>query len=226
MINNEDKELFRKAMKTGRREEKLSVRTAIVAGYLDVCRRPLQGLNQIVFEKCKRNSVEIRDDYIERKFLSAIEVLKKHEIDFDLWHEKLCESIYVYYSRKGYSEFYVGKAQKWINMSLKYIWLFSEENFIQHYIHQFHVPIDRYIAEDIAGEIGFLPGYDGRRFDDLDSDFDSKKANYCWSKINCYEEYLKCQELIRGKLMEIPPIEWEFECWLRKKKMANGYYKV
>ena len=51
MIGNKDKDVFRKSLKTGRREKRLSIRTAVIAGYLDVCRRPLQGLNTIVFEK-------------------------------------------------------------------------------------------------------------------------------------------------------------------------------
>ena len=221
MISNKDKDDFRKSLKTGRKERRLSVRTAIIAGYLDVCRKPLQGLNTIVFEKCGEKSIKIRENYIDREFLPAIEQLEKHVVDFDMWHKELCGSIYDYYNQKGYSEFFVGKAQKWVNMSLKYIWLYSEEKFVDNYIQLFHVPIDRYVAKDIAKEIGFLPGYADRRFENLDSNFDSEKANYCWSKISDYEEYLNCQNRIREKLMGTPPIEWEFECWLREKKQMN-----
>ena len=218
MIMQELKNEFRKSMKIGKDAgHNLMIREAIVAGYLDVCRRPLCGLNQSVYDECGKTSKEVRDEFIDSCFIPAIKKLETFN-DFDKWHRELCKCVFEYYDRCGYSKFYLGKAQKWINMSLKYIWLYCDEISLQKWISVLHVPIDRFIANDIAKEIGFLPGYGERFFTDLDSSFDSNKRNYCWSNITDYEEYIKCQRAIRKKIQDTTPIEWEFEHWLCERK--------
>ena len=218
VIDEKNKIEYRKYLKTGKKETILSVKTAIIAGYLDVCRTPLKGINSCI----KGGSITARDGFINNHFSPAIKELKKDGIDFDKWHEQLCKCIHDTYSEYGYKEFTVGKAQKWINMSLKYIWLYSADSFVEEHIKihisKLHMPIDRVIAGDIAKTIGFLPGYDDIKFDSLNDSFDGYKDNYCWSKIADYGEYLECQRTLREKLKEISPIYWEFCKWNNHRK--------
>ena len=45
--------------------------------------------------------------------------------DFDNWHRKTCEDLIAVY---GNFPFHAGQAQKWINMTLKYIFTVGEEH--------------------------------------------------------------------------------------------------
>lgn len=73
---------------------------------------------------------------------------------YEKWHEKLCADIISKYPQDYLS---YGQAQKWINMTVKYIYILknlgkfqaefpyiSEEN-----VCRFHVPIDSYILENV-----------------------------------------------------------------------------
>lgn len=42
--------------------------------------------------------------------------------DFTKWHHSICEEIVARYEAEGI-EFYVGQAQKWVNMTLKYLYV-------------------------------------------------------------------------------------------------------
>ena len=69
--------------------------------------------------------------------------------------------------------------------------------------------------------IHYLPkDIETRQFGILDASFDSQKANYCWSKIDDYDDYLKCQIKLREALEPegLPPLRWEFDEWIKAKK--------
>ena len=194
---------FRQSFKTGKNEDPLNVKTAIILGYLDVCRKPLKGLKQSLEDGCNESPKIVRDRFIKDHFIPAIDCLMNDMVDFDQWHRNMCTCIRCFYAKKGYESFTVGKAQKWINMSLKYIYFYSNEreNFSK-YLNKLHVPIDRVMANHIAVLIHELPGYERYTFKALGDSFDAEKANYCWSKIDDYDQYLDCQKRIRNKLVE------------------------
>src|ERR1035437_8287222 len=44
-----------------------------------------------------------------------------NQAGFDDWHHKACNSLCSIYKKHGHDSFYIGQAQKWLNMSFKYI---------------------------------------------------------------------------------------------------------
>ena len=156
--------------------------------------------------------------YCENTLLSA-----QSEDTFDKGHEKLCEIIKKFYNDRGYIDFTVGKAQKWINMALKYACIYDNEDAekLQGIFQYCHVPIDRYVANPIVNELRVdLPGYSGFKMPKC-VPFDAEKCNYSWSKIDDYSDYLACQKSIREVLRKKSPaqcaLEWEFIEWLCEK---------
>ena len=73
----------------------------------------------------------------------------KEYSDYDSWHESLCNSLVHEYSEvcsESESFFTYGNAQKWVNMTMKYLWLLKmlpdgvDQN-------NLHIPIDSYIID-------------------------------------------------------------------------------
>lgn len=136
---------------------------------------------------------------------------------YDDWHEELTtkklQGIYANYKFKDKYKFTCGIAQKWVNMTMKYIYIFislfqncSEKSdfeseygvMIQTFSKYFHVPIDSYIIKAAREELG------------VDCEFNG------WSKIDSYEKYFEFQDKIRGNsnLNEVP-IDWESQAWIK-----------
>ena len=107
------------------------------------------------------------------------------------------------------AELTYGQAQKWVNMTMKYLCVLSDANFTGDYkwlgdfYPYLHVPIDSIILDKIADENEF-PGI---KLDNV----------RCWSKIKEYQDYFAVQQSLRNKLKEkdspILPMDWEFEVW-------------
>lgn len=117
----------------------------------------------------------------------------------------------------GESEPFVGKAQKWVNMGLKYACIYDiEDNAMLNNVWGFfHVPIDRYIADPIVNNLDILlPAYDGFHMPN-NKPFSAEKCNYSWSKITDYGEYLRCQAEIKSKVPNA--LKWEFSEWEKAK---------
>ena len=220
MFTEQEKTEFKPYMKK-KFDKELSIDNAMIAAYLDMCRGPLNGINECI-EKHNPDytSTKVRDKFIKEIFISRVNDLVNNEEDYDDWHKKTSDEIINFYKNYGYYDMTYGKAQKWINMSIKYIMLYtiSYQETLLKYRDKFHVPIDRYIAPSIAELIGFLPSDDGnRKLNNLDKSFDAYKMNYCWSNINDYDDYLHCQKAIRNSL-NIPPLNWEFIEWKKEKE--------
>ena len=47
--------------------------------------------------------------------------------DFDRWHEAACTKLQTLYHDHGFTDFSVGQAQKWLNMSLKYVFTLGQD---------------------------------------------------------------------------------------------------
>lgn len=129
--------------------------------------------------------------------------------DFDGWHKATCNSI-VNESKKDkiIKVFYYGQAQKWLNMTFKNMFIidvFLEEdikNSLYKIEKDLHIPIDN-IMLDIAK-----------------NDFELSSCKKSWSRWD-FEEYDKFQskllEVVKQKVQDITPIEWEFERWLKER---------
>lgn len=117
---------------------------------------------------------------------------------FDEWHRHACEALALVYDQHGFKPFYVGQAQKWLNMSLKYIFTMGDAR-IPGYapLYPFcHVPLDSILIRQLS-KYGF-PTMAER-----------------WSRISSYEQYLGCQRWVREQFMSLP-LDVEFLLWMGK----------
>jgi hypothetical protein len=128
--------------------------------------------------------------------------------DFDKMHEKYCKKL-INSNNLLYDKLTIGQAQKWLNMTLKYLMILEafEAEEIEKNRQYFHVPIDNVIQDSL--EIKFmLP----KRFG-------------AWSKIDDYEAYLKYQDDIRKICDNEYPIGLEiilFNEDIRNKKYPSN----
>lgn len=120
--------------------------------------------------------------------------------EFDEWHCDVCKMIKSFYLNEGI-EFTYGQAQKWINMTIKYLYILKEYSF-DNVLKYLHIPVDNYI------------------FDAVEKELEIDRPKEAWSRWDNYDEYLKYQNDIRKKLKEekkdISPLRWEFKIWLEK----------
>ena len=119
------------------------------------------------------------------------------QAEFDEWHQLACDQIIGAFGDIGYHRFTVGHAQKWLNMTLKYIFVLGDR--VRGYDHVFafcHVPFDSFIIA-MAAPLGLppLPG------------------TGAWSTLNDYGVYLERQRWFRARFSEAPLVV-EFRLWL------------
>ena len=133
---------------------------------------------------------------------------------FDKEHNRICEEIIKTYSE--ISEFTYGQAQKWLNMTFKYVLLIEEDSILKSYL---HIPVDSYIMQAVGSDnpklkhclkLECIPQKNGTVGKYIES---SSKP---WSKWD-YEEYIAFQNCIRKAISESSysfPIEWENQAWI------------
>lgn len=213
--------------------------------YLDLARtvRYEYSSSELEEMKSKKSSEEDKDkatNFIDSKneliknicenILSTIET-KEGEIsfessDFDKWHKAKCEEIINFMNNSidksntkilKEEKFTIGQAQKWVNMTLKYLWLLNAlpTGVKPEYL---HVPIDSYIIE-IA--------YDNKNKFENALGLLEEKPKKSWSKLPEYKKYFEIQEAIRKAIKtnatnETIPIKWESLAWIEvAEKHAN-----
>lgn len=115
--------------------------------------------------------------------------------DYDKWHEDSCNKIIKEYKTLLNYILCVGQAQKWINMSLKYLFALGESRIsgVSANYEYFHIPIDN-IIQDKLYEVYKIP-----------------KFEMPWSRINNYEKYLNYQNKIRIAVAPDIPMDIEFK---------------
>lgn len=129
--------------------------------------------------------------------------------DFDTWHREVCESLVETYQEikdeNNKNFFTYGNAQKWLNMTLKYLWLLNRlPNDMDE--KALHAPIDSYILQKLENSIENISAENG-----------SYKYNgETWSQLSDYEHYIELQKTIRtlAKAENKSVIEWENEAWI------------
>lgn len=165
--------------------------------------------------------------------------------DFDAWHKETCDKIINYYKdtrdddgqsilvcREGKERtakettLTVGQAQKWLNMTLKYLWLLDRLDllksdfspFVRKHQSSFHIPLDSYIIRYVKREPKLKRCKNFPKTNGLKNKHSIEgMGGSQWSQIDNYENYLKYQKSIREDLEEQgkSPIEWELEYWHR-----------
>lgn len=176
----------------------------------------------------KNNAEKIIKDFIEKSLSDS---------DYDELHKTTCRELLGIYADLPFS---YGNAQKWINMTMKNLYVISlliynccesanneTTQFCENIIKispRFHVPIDSYIIEKIWDTKISLP--------DVKFLKDGTKGMYTSDKVKGWsnwneEEYVECQkslkEYIKKEYKDITPIEWEGPAWIEiaKKRSAK-----
>ena len=127
MFSEDEKKEFKPYVKK-KFDNDLLIQDALISAYLDVCRGPLRGINKDIKEHNPNlSSVKVRDAFIKESFIPMIKDLINNNQDYDNWHLNMCNSIICFYNKNGYTKMTYGKAQKWINMSMKYIMLYTND---------------------------------------------------------------------------------------------------
>ncbi len=140
---------------------------------------------------------------------------------FDEWHTDLCKGIKKGYTDKGIEIFTYGNAQKWVNMTVKYLYMLADirdDKSIQEIKKDkkyLHIPIDSYII-DALWEIKDIwrPIKDGKN---------TAKSNLkgwsTWDEGE-YKEVWKDKKTKKGVSTECRPmpIEWELDTWIKEAK--------
>lgn len=125
---------------------------------------------------------------------------KPSQETYDDFHADLCNQITEYTNEVAENLTY-GQAQKWVNMTMKYLCVLSNGNFTGNYewLGKFypylHVPIDSIILTKAQ-----------------DNKYLSCKSYSCWSKLD-YKDYEEIQKNLRKSLTAMSPMDWEFEVW-------------
>ena len=165
---------------------------AAIRAYRDMCRTiRFNGL-------CEEARLELKKE-VNRELITKIDNLtSKIKDDFDKWHEEVCNLIVKKYEKHGIKLTY-GQAQKWVNMTIKYLYILNEHTF-DNVFDFLHIPVDNYIFKAAKEKLGIYA------------------PTHAWSRWDNYDEYLKYQNDIRKKLKEedISPLRWEFENWLNE----------
>jgi hypothetical protein len=131
----------------------------------------------------------------------------QHEIysleRFDAWHEVLCQNLVSIYNQHGYAFFYVGQAQKWINMTFKYVYVFGKEKLpgFSSFYDLCHMPIDNIMIKNLA--VKRPPVF-----------------TRAWSRIESYEEYMQFQRWVRKTFENSSPLAVEFWLWQESPNTA------
>ena len=170
---------------------------AVDRAYRDVQRTVRWGNNNKKREKMKSSSKEMVKNEV-------LEILNKKDVtkeDFDSWHEKACKGLVKILRDHGF-EFYIGQAQKWINMTFKYLYII-DSSIVENLLPLLHIPIDNYIIEALKNEEGFI-------------EFDT-----CWSKFDDYEKYSQFQKWFASLGYEYP-LKRDFKIWEETAQKINA----
>lgn len=208
----------------------VDVSVCIKRAYRDMC-RVLSGISDE--ENAESYKEDVVNEISERiddllKLNNPNEVCNEKIEDFDLteydkWHYDVCEMIIEKSKEKLLNvSFNFGHAQKWINMTLKYMYIMRVKDFkkIENLL---HVPVDSYIMEAASTILGVKIIREKNTGYGKYSESGSKR----WSKWG-FKEYFTFQSDIRKE--EQCPIRWEGEAWLeisenRKRKEVERALK-
>lgn len=162
-------------------------------------------LNRTIEFKIAKSISEKGRDALRTKSVRLIktqvlDLLKKSDVTqslFDVWHIELCRAIVKIYTDSNVP-FHYGQAQKWVNMTMKYLSAIDSTQ-TEGDFEYLHVPIDS-IVFDLASE-----------------EFGLERPANRWSRMT-QEEYISYQEALCSQIKEntgLSPLLWEFRSWNR-----------
>ncbi len=150
--------------------------------------RTMHGIRNVQNEQSYKN---LRN--FINKIVSQVINEKFNQTEFDNWHKLQCSRLKEeFYSELKYNITY-GQAQKWINMTLKYLFAIGRDiipNIDRNYSF-FHIPLDNIIQDKLVG-------------------MNIPRIPTSWSRIDNYDVYMEYQLLVRRTFSGQIPMDVEF----------------
>ena len=185
-------------------KNRIDIKLAADKAYGDMARHTLN-----LKEKGKRNV--LKDAAMEMIF-DSIQIKEKTRLtssEYDKWHKDTCDELKRIYANQVVNStgtLTYGQAQKWLNMTVKYLFyiysLYQFDEIDGDFFKHAHVPLDSIMYSIIETELHI------------------DKPKTSWSKTDDYGEYLKYQNYIRRAILDfeyfdqpISPLEWEMLNW-------------
>lgn len=138
-----------------------------------------------------------------RTFVANLDTCNSQE-EFDKRHDQWCTSICEHFGQFSHPDrdimFHYGQAQKWLNMTLKYLAVLDHPQ-VQRVYTYLHVPVDKYVYHEAAAAGIKRPPWP-----------------HAWSKLD-REKYLNYQHSLREMVASTPyscPLDWESDVWVTR----------
>lgn len=184
--------------------------------------RNLRGISGMEQEKKQSYKNEIYL-LISKSINELFEMGTLSEEKHDEWHMKTCEKICEYSKKLNTdvtNKFTYGLAQKWLNMTFKYMLITEQwDTQLSHIKQHLHIPVDSYVMEGACFILGIKIIDNKGKLDQYNSD-----RSKPWSSWNC-EEYIEFQKRVRKAVTVREdykcPIDWEFNAWITIKNMRG-----
>ena len=170
------------------------LRATVDRAYLDFS-RTLHGISKLPDSASVRSEAgELVESWLNK--LAEVNC-SPDQAEFDARHRQGCEQLCALYVRHRFAAFAVGQAQKWLNMALKYVYVFGERRLpgFSGLYSLGHIPLDSVILNRLSS-YGAPP---------LSSD--------SWSRLRDYDEYLDFQKWLRKRFPDSAPLAVEFRLW-------------
>lgn len=181
--------------------------------------------------KAYNDAVEILKDRITCLLSANDKTDIQMESSYDSWHETTCKEIKKIYNNKLNELFTYGNAQKWVNMTMKYILIvnsligkFEKICEIKEYL---HIPVDNYMIEAIWDVTKIrLPLIEEKLLKNGTRGAYLPEKVKAWSKWDI-NDYIVFRDSLRNYLKEKnekSPIEWEGPTWIKiakKRKIVD-----
>lgn len=159
--------------------------------------RTIHGMKNINPELSKKNYTQLTQN-VYKSINKLLDSNINNQEEYDKIHEEECnlliQKFKQLYNDSNDLKFHIGQAQKWLNMTLKYLYAIGKERHqlsLDNY-YLFHIPIDNIIQEKLK-EKGIIP----------------LKVN--WSRLDSYIEYIGYQNQVRTVFKGLIPMDIEFE---------------
>jgi hypothetical protein len=157
------------------------------------------------FPKSQKWRIEWRDNLTKRLEDKIVELFGKdleNQEAFTIWHQQTIVLLLMFLEDSEF-RLTIGQAQKWINMTLKYLSILGEEKVsgVMRNYRFYHIPIDNLIQDELAN-------------------YGIMKIPIVWSKIKDYDTYYLYQKSVRLEFEEEIPLDVEFRLFnqiMRKK---------
>ena len=142
---------------------------------------------------------------IIRRMIGKVLKASLTQAEFDKLHGSACKAIKKVYS-ENQTAFFIGQAQKWINMSFKYVYLLyladlldvskTGIDILKHNYRHFHLPIDNIVLQHQT----------------VKRLFSEHIGSVAWSRIDDYSMYLAFQKSLQ-EAVKMPLIVFEGQIW-------------